>query len=209
MISLYSELLQTRYSDKLDTTGAEYLAIVVDGSSRMHRLLRDLRTYTHASVLSKESVSAIDAEVVFERVLKTLQPIVDECAAKITASPLPAAIIIHEFELEQLFQNMIGNALRYRGEATPKVHVEAALIADGWCFSIRDNGIGIHPEYTEQIFELFTRLHSTSEYPGTGMGLAICKRIIDRLGGRIWVESEPGQGSTFFFVVPAARSAHH
>jgi len=170
----------------------------------MHRLLRDLRTYTHASVVNDEPADPVDAQVVFERVLQNFRPAMESCDGDITAGPLPL-VAVHEFQLEQLFQNLLGNALRYRGEAPPKVQVEARSEDDGWCFSIRDNGIGIQPEYKEKIFELFTRLHPNSEYRGSGMGLAICQRIIDRLGGRIWVESEPGHGSAFFFVLPAAQ----
>jgi chemotaxis family two-component system sensor kinase Cph1 len=109
---------------------------------------------------------------------------------------------MHEFQLEQIFQNLIGNAIRYRSSAPPRIHVAAMQQEAEWLFSVQDNGIGIDPQYKEQIFGIFKRLHSTSEYPGTGMGLAICERIVQRIGGRIWVESEAGRGSTFYFTIP-------
>ncbi|MEO8048806.1 MAG: ATP-binding protein [Acidobacteriota bacterium] len=111
----------------------------------------------------------------------------------------------HEFQLQQLLQNLIGNAIRYRSSAPPDIQVNAERRGSEWVFSVRDNGIGIDPQYQEQIFGMFKRLHTSGEYPGTGMGLAICQRIVQRLGGRIWVESKPGQGSTFFFTLPAGE----
>jgi chemotaxis family two-component system sensor kinase Cph1 len=121
----------------------------------------------------------------------------------VTSGPLPS-VRIHEPHLEQLFQNLIGNAIKYRTDGDPRIEIAAERVADEWIFSIRDNGIGIDPQYKEYIFGIFKRLHSASEYSGTGIGLAICQRIIERAGGRIWVESQLGQGSTFFFSIPAA-----
>jgi PAS domain S-box-containing protein len=123
----------------------------------------------------------------------------------ITRTDLPS-VRMHDFQLEQLFQNLVGNAIRYKSGVSPQIHIAAERRESAWLFSVQDNGIGIEPQYKEQIFELFKRLHSVAEYPGTGMGLAICQRIVERAGGRLWVESEPGRGSTFFFTIPCREA---
>ncbi|MGH9631381.1 MAG: ATP-binding protein, partial [Bryobacteraceae bacterium] len=133
-----------------------------------------------------------------------LKVAIDESRAEVTSSPLPT-VCLHKFQLEQLFQNIIGNAIRYRSDAAPRIHIKAEPDGGAWKFSIQDNGIGIAAEYTEKIFGMFKRLHTAADYPGTGMGLAICQRIVERVGGRIWVESQLGRGSTFFFTLPAAK----
>jgi light-regulated signal transduction histidine kinase (bacteriophytochrome) len=168
-------------------------------------LLSDLRAYTHVSVLRHEPAPEIDAEEVLQRALADLKPSIDSSEARVTYEPLPA-IHLHQFQLEQLFQNLISNAIRYRSEEPPRVHIWAERIGEDWKFSVRDNGIGIDAQYREQIFGIFKRLHTRSENPGTGKGQAICQRIVERAGGRIWVESERGRGSTFSFTVPAAAS---
>jgi light-regulated signal transduction histidine kinase (bacteriophytochrome) len=140
-----------------------------------------------------------------ERVLASLEVAIKESGASITSGTLPH-VRMYEFQLEQLFQNLIANAIRYRGIDTPRISIAAERQGDVWRFSVQDNGIGIEPQFQEQIFGIFKRLHSRTEYPGTGMGLAICQRIVERAGGRIWVESEPGKGSTFYFTIPCQNA---
>jgi light-regulated signal transduction histidine kinase (bacteriophytochrome) len=130
---------------------------------------------------------------------------IQDSGASVSRGALPH-IRIYEFQLEQLFQNLIANAIRYRGDDSPRIRIAAERQGDVWRFSVQDNGIGIEPQFQEQIFGIFKRLHSKTEYPGTGMGLAICQRIVERTGGRIWVESEPGKGSTFYFTIPCRNT---
>jgi len=171
----------------------------------MEQLLRDLRAYTQASTMEQEPTEDIDAGKILDQALLNLDTAIKDSGASIARSDLPL-VRLHEFQLQQLFQNLIGNAIRYRTDAPPKIQVAARRQGKEWLFSVQDNGIGIDPRYKEQVFGIFKRLHSTAEYPGTGMGLAICQRIVERAGGRIWVESQPGQGSTFFFTVPCKET---
>ncbi len=205
MVSTYSQMLRRKFQNQLGAAGDEFIGFVVEGATRMEQLLRDLRTYTHAAIVNNGPPPAANSESAFKRSILNLQSAIDESGASITVDPLPP-VRIHEFQLEQLFQNIVGNAIRYRGEKSPLIHAGAEAEGDAWRFFVRDNGIGIDREYKEQIFEIFKRLHSFSEYPGTGMGLAICQRIVERAGGRIWVESQPGRGSTFFFTLPAGAA---
>jgi len=201
MVSTYTEMLRRKYGDKLDSRAHEYMDFVSEGGSRMERLLHDLRSFMQVSIAGEGRPPVVDSRTVLGDTLANLKPAIDEIRAEITSGPLPP-VAIHEFQLGQLFQNLIVNAIRYRSDAPLRVHVEAVREGDQWKFSVRDNGIGIDPEYQEQIFGIFKRLHAAPEYPGTGMGLAICHRVLERAGGRIWVESEPGRGSTFFFRLP-------
>jgi light-regulated signal transduction histidine kinase (bacteriophytochrome) len=169
----------------------------------MEHLLRDLRAFTHASIMDKDAVQCVDAGEALSNALVSLKQAIEDSNASITHGPLPQ-VQAHMFQLEQLFQNLIGNAIRYRSEAAPEIHIAAEPCGAQWKFSVRDNGIGIDPQYKEQIFGIFKRLHSQADYPGTGMGLAICQRIVERAGGRIWVESELGRGATFLFTLPGA-----
>ena len=205
MVAVYGEMLRRKFAGVLDPKAHEYLRFVVDGGQRMERLLADLRAFAHASVSGREPAPVVDAESLLKSALANLKPAIEDSAAEVTFDPLPP-VRIHPFQMEQLFQNIIGNALRYRNEDPPRIHIAAEPLQNAWKFSVQDNGIGIEPEYKEHIFELFKRLHASSEYPGSGMGLAICQRIVERNGGRIWVESEPGRGSTFFFVLPGAAA---
>jgi light-regulated signal transduction histidine kinase (bacteriophytochrome) len=168
----------------------------------MDDLLRGLRTYMQVSVTYQPPLEETDADEVAKKTLLGLQPAIEESGASISVAALPR-VRMPEFQLEQLFQNLIGNAIRYRNSA-PRINIAAALQDKNWLFSVQDNGIGIEPRFKEQIFGVFKRLHTNSQYPGTGMGLAICQRIIERAGGRIWVESEPEKGSTFYFTIPTA-----
>jgi PAS domain S-box-containing protein len=201
MVALYSELLTRNFRDKLGSEGSEYLDYVVHGALRMEQLLRDLRSYTLVSASQKEPVEYIDSSAVLDKALASLRPAILDSAAVITRGPLPK-VRLQEFRLEQLFQNLVSNALRYRRGLHPEIKVSAEPDGNGWRFAVQDDGIGVDPRYKEQIFDLFKRLHSVAEYPGSGMGLAICKRIVERAGGRIWVESEHGRGSTFYFTIP-------
>lgn len=205
MVSTYGELLRRRYSDKLDDDAREYLGYVIEGGFRMERLLSDLRAFMQASIGVDRTPPLINAGPVLYRALANLKALIDENGAEITCGPLPV-VRMHEFQLEQIFQNVVGNAIRYRSAATPQIHVAAAPEGPGWKFSVQDNGIGVEAQYSARIFGIFKRLHGASEYPGTGMGLAICQRIVERAGGRIWVESAFGKGSTFFFILPGAES---
>jgi PAS domain S-box-containing protein len=200
-MSLFSELLSQRYAGTLDEDGQKFIRYIRAGATRMETLLRDLLEYTQVAKLDSV-VEAADANQALEAALSDLTNLIAEAGAEIHAEPLPS-LFVHQTHLQQLFQNIIGNAIKYRSpERTPTVRVSAERHKRQWQFTISDNGIGIDPEYKEEIFGLFKRLHTSDEYSGTGIGLAICYRIVDRYHGRIWVESEPGQGSTFRFTLP-------
>ncbi|HEX3942711.1 MAG TPA: PAS domain S-box protein, partial [Rhizomicrobium sp.] len=201
MVATYSELLKRDFGGKLGPAGDEYLGYTIQGAVRMAQLLSDLRLYTQVSTSAEEPLQNCDSGRILDKALANLEAAIRANDACIIRTPLPA-VCIHGFQLQQLFQNLIGNAIRYRRSDPPQVHVEARLQGADWLFLVRDNGIGIEPQYKEQIFAMFKRLHSAAAYPGTGMGLAICQRVVERIGGRIWVESEPGCGSTFFFTIP-------
>jgi PAS domain S-box-containing protein len=205
MISAYSEMLQKRCGDKLGPSGGQYIAYIIEGAARMESLLKSLRIYMQASIRVDEPAPVLDANETLSHTLADLQPHIEVSGASVIAEPLPR-VQVHEFQLQQLFQNIIGNAIRYRSGDPPEIHISATSCGNMWQFSIRDNGIGIDPQYREKIFGMFKRLHSATEYPGTGMGLAICQRIVERVGGRIWVDSQPGRGSTFLFTLPAAAN---
>ncbi len=202
MVSTYCELLKKEFGAKLGPAADQYIGYAVQGAHRMEQLLMDLRAYTLASTSEPVPVGDVDAGAMLDKALANLGGSIRDSGASITRSDLPH-VTLHEFQMEQLFQNLIGNAIRYRSTAPPQIHVAAQRQEGEWMFSVQDNGIGIDSQYKEQIFDLFKRLHSVAAYPGTGMGLGICKRIVERAGGRIWAESEPGRGSTFFFTLPA------
>lgn len=202
MVSIYSQMLQRGLGDDFSTTADQCVGYIAAGAKRMERQLADLRTFIRASTTGEEAGHEADAENALSRALVSLTAAVEASGASITHAPLPK-IGLHEFQLEQLFQNLIGNAICYRGQEPPQIHVCAERSGAEWKFSIRDNGIGIDPQYKDQIFGIFKRLHGSDHHQGTGMGLAICQRIVERAGGRIWVESEPGRGSTFSFTLPA------
>jgi PAS domain S-box-containing protein len=205
MVSAYGELLKREFGSRLGATADEYIGYMIDGALRMEQLLKDLRAYTLASTSGQKPAGDTDAGASLDKALANLEAGIRESGASITRSHLPS-VSLHDFQLEQLFQNLVGNAIRYKSCDPPQIHIAAARRGEEWLFSVQDNGIGIDSQYKEQIFELFQRLHSIAEYPGTGMGLAICQRIVERAGGRLWVESEPGRGSTFFFTVPCREA---
>jgi PAS domain S-box-containing protein len=202
MLRVYSELLQETFGGQLGQAGDELIRHTVEGATRMDNLLQGLRTYMQVSATDHPPHEETDAGEVLNKTLLNLQAPIEESGASITVSVLPR-VRMHEFQMEQLFLNLIGNAIRYRN-GVPRIKIAATLQGKNWLFSVEDNGIGIEPRFKEQIFGLLKRLHTNSEYPGTGMGLAICQRIIERAGGRIWVESEPEKGSTFYFTIPTA-----
>ncbi len=201
MVSTYGELLLRDFGGQLGARADEYIGYTIQGALRMEQLLRDLRAYTLASSAGKDAAGEIEAGQSLDKALAVLASAVAESDASITRTALPR-VRFHDFQLEQVFQNLIGNSIRYRSGAPLRKPVAAEPKGKDWLFSVRDNGIGIDPQYKEQIFEIFKRLHTTAEYPGTGMGLAICQRVVERAGGKIWVESTLGCGSTFFFTVP-------
>jgi signal transduction histidine kinase len=200
MVGSYTQLLAKRYKGRLDSDADEFINYAVDGVVRMKTLINDLLDYSRVGTRGKE-LSATDCEDVLAYTLTNLQRSIEESGAAITHSSLPT-VMADASQLGQLFQNLIGNAVKFRGDAPPAVHISAEQKENEWLFTVRDNGIGIHPDYAGRIFEIFQRLHSRAEYPGTGIGLAICKKIVERHGGRIWVESEPNSGSTFSFTLP-------
>jgi signal transduction histidine kinase len=201
-ISIFSELLAQEYSEYLDERGKEYCNFVRTGAKRMEMLVEDLLAYTRLSddADQHEEVFA-DASKCVEMALANLAPTIAESGATFESCELPS-VPMRSTHLYQLFQNLIGNAIKYRGDEPPRIRICATRDSSfGWRFAVQDNGIGIRPEYKERIFGLFKRLHNASQYSGSGIGLAICQRIVQRYGGRIWVESEPGKGSTFYFTI--------
>ena len=201
MVTSFSQLLARRYKGQLDKQGDEYLEYIQTGTRRMAALIEDLLSYSQI-VHSTEKGVPVDCSVVLDKVLESCRVTIEESEAIVTRDPLPT-VEGDEGQISQLFHNLLTNALKYRKrEVAPEVHVSARRTADEWIFSFRDNGIGIAKENLEQIFVIFKRLHKKTEYPGTGIGLALCQRIIEGRAGRIWVESTPGAGSTFYFTWP-------
>lgn len=203
MVAIYSELLQKRFAGKLGPTGDAYIAYTHLGATRMENMLKDLRDYAQVSTVGQNPTEDIDAGEILKKVLSNLDLAIKDSGASISYTPLPR-VRMYPFQLEQVFQNLVGNAIRYRSGVAPRIRIAAEPRGKEWLFSIQDNGIGIDPQFKDQIFGIFKRLHSAAECSGTGMGLAICQRAIERAGGRIWVESAPGEGSTFFFTVPCS-----
>jgi PAS domain S-box-containing protein len=201
-VSIYSELLDKRYRDRLDGQALEFLDFLRSGAGRMEKLIHDLLSYSQVLKIEVPDEEA-DAGEALNTSLANLSEAIATTNAKVTSDALPR-LRVHRLHLNQLFQNLIGNAIKYRRpDVAPLVHVSAERERDGWVFSVSDNGIGIDTQYKERIFGLFKRLHTGDEYSGTGIGLAICQRIVERYHGRIWVESPRGQGSTFRFTLPA------
>lgn len=198
-ISSFSQLLARRYVGKLDADADDFIGFVVDGTKRMQELINDVLVY--ARLRKKEhQFDAVACEALFTEVLLNLQMAVDESQAQITHDPLPV-VTGDRMQLAQLFRNLLSNAIKFRSEESPRIHVGVEKQKNQWLFSVRDNGIGIAATYFERIFVVFQRLHSRAEYPGTGIGLAICKRVVGNHGGEIWVTSEAGKGTTFWFTL--------
>jgi PAS domain S-box-containing protein len=204
-ISISAQLIEERWEQRLEGQDAMFLANILTASNRMSALIEDLLAYAGVTKYEEGPAPRVDAATVLASVLEGLQAAIEETGATVTVGELPM-VAIHASRLAQVFQNLIGNAIKYRSKEVPRVHI-AADERDGWCvFSVADNGIGIKPQYAEQIFGLFKRLHGRDEYPGSGIGLAICQRVVEQYGGRIWLErSAPGGGSTFCFSIPCHR----
>lgn len=204
MISSFVQLLSQRYQGKLDQDADEFIAFAVDGAKRMQNLINDLLAYSRVGTHGNQ-FSSVSCESLLEEALTNLQVAIEESAAEISHDPMP---VVHgdAAQLGTVFQNLLGNAIKFRAEEPPRIHVGVQPQDNEWVFSIHDNGIGIDPKFTERIFIIFQRLNERTAYPGTGIGLSICKRIILRHGGRIWVESEPDKGATFYFTIPMETS---
>ncbi|MGD0965897.1 MAG: PAS domain S-box protein [Candidatus Acidiferrales bacterium] len=201
MVASYTQLLARRYKGRLDSDADEFIAYAVDGSNRMQVLIRDLLAYSRAGTNGK-ALREVASESALKEALANLRATIEDSGADVTYDPLPT-VTTDSVQLAQVFQNLVGNAIKYRRAELPHVHVSAAKNGgDEWIFSVRDNGLGIDSQYFERIFVLFQRLHGREEFEGTGIGLAICRKILQRLGGRIWVESQPEKGSTFYFALP-------
>ena len=206
MVSSYVQLLARRYQGRLDRDAEEFIGFAADGAARMQQMIVDLLALSRLGTHGQQ-FAAVPCDGALDQALTNLQTAIQESKAKIRRDPLPTVMADHA-QLVQLFQNLIGNALKFRGKRAPRVHISAELHAEAWVFSVRDNGIGIDPAYAERVFVLFQRLHGRSEYAGTGIGLAICKKTVGQHGGRIWVESQLNKGSTFYFSLPIAMSSH-
>jgi light-regulated signal transduction histidine kinase (bacteriophytochrome) len=197
--------LAKRYEGRLDSDADEFIAFAVDGCNRMQALIRDLLAYSRSATAESKSLREISSETALKETLPNVRVSIEESGAIVTHDVLPS-LTTDDSQLVQVLQNLVGNAIKYRGAAAPVVHVSA--VGSGikeWIFSVRDNGLGIAPQYFDRIFVLFQRLHGRREFNGTGIGLAICKKIVERLGGRIWVESQPEKGSTFYFSLPKSE----
>jgi PAS domain S-box-containing protein len=199
-IAGYLNLLNKRYERKLDAEGERFIQRTVENVKRMQALINDLLAYSRLNTRAKP-FAPTDCNEVLQEVLEMLHPAIEESAAVVTQGELPT-VMADKVQIIQLLQNLIGNAIKFRNEKPPRIRVEAQPSGRSWSFTVSDNGIGIDPQYGERIFLIFQRLHTLDQYPGTGMGLAICKKIVERHGGRIWVESRSGEGATFHFTIP-------
>lgn len=203
MVASYTQLLARRYKGQLGDEADEFIGFAVDGATRMQHLIQDLLSYSRLTTRGK-ALHFIQAVVACNSAIENLHASIKESNAQVNVGPLPG-VLADATQLTQLFQNLIGNAIKYRNERRPEIYVAARRNGNEWTFSVQDNGIGIEPQYCERIFQMFQRLHTRKEYTGTGIGLAVCRKIVERHGGRIWVESQPGHGSTFLFTIPRAE----
>jgi light-regulated signal transduction histidine kinase (bacteriophytochrome) len=206
MVSSYTQLLGRRYKDKLDDDANEFIGYAVDGANRMQTLIQDLLTFSRVGK-TKQTLKLVDMTQVIKDIILGLKIAIEESNVLIGYSASFPKVMADHSQIQQLFQNLILNAIKYRQEGRQcKINIDCQKIDNMWQFSIKDNGIGIEPEYFERIFVIFKRLHSKEEYSGTGIGLAVCKRIVEGHGGQIWLESEFGSGSTFYFTMPVIDS---
>ncbi len=203
IMASFSQLLEKRYKNQIDKDADEFIGYIVDAAGRMQKLITDLLAYSRAGQKVAE-IENVDCDQVVRRVVTNMGATIKACGGSVTNDALPV-IRAYEAGMIQLFQNLIGNALKFHGESPPKIHVGVKDGGKEWIFAVRDNGIGIEPQYFERIFVIFQRLHTREQYTGTGVGLSICKKIVETLGGRIWVESEVGKGTVFYFTLPKAK----
>lgn len=200
MVTSYLQLLSRRYRGQLDQNADEFIDFAVDGAKRMRALINGLLTYSRLNTQAREP-APVDCEAVLGWAKGNLGLVIEETKAHIESTPLPM-VMADSLQLEQLFQNLLGNALKFRSQAAPHIKISAELDGEQWRFAVRDNGIGFETQFAERIFAIFQRLHSHEKYSGTGIGLAVCKKIVERHGGQIWCQSAPSQGTTFFFTLP-------
>lgn len=204
MVSSYTQLLARRYKGKLGDDADEFIAFAVDGADRMQRLIKDLLAYSRVGTKGRE-LHDTSSENALAKALFNLRGAITQSGAQVTHDPLPD-VMADEMQLTQLFQNLVGNAIKYQAPGTPQIHISAAKNGGTkWDFAVKDNGLGIDPQYFDRIFGMFQRLHKRDEFAGTGIGLAICKKIVERHGGNITVQSAPGEGSTFHFELAGSE----
>ena len=201
IVTIYSQLLEKKYKGSLDEQAAAFIQHTVEAAQRVETLLEDLLAYTQTAEGSQTVDSPVDANVCWAKILGLFEAAIAESGAIVTSDPLPV-LRVTEVHIQQLLQNLVGNSLKYRSQAPPRIHISAERERDMWKLSVADNGIGIDEQYHKQVFGLFKRLHGSGKYAGSGMGLAICHKIVERYGGRMWIESEAGKGSKFFFTLP-------
>ena len=202
MVATYTQLLAERYRGRLDENADKFIGYACDGALRMQTLIQDLLTFSRVG-RNCDARIPVDCNALMPEILQSLGPAIRESGAVITHGKLPV-LPANRSQMTQILQNLIGNAIKFRGEEPPAISVQAEQSGEQWTFSVSDNGIGIAPEHAENIFVVFQRLHTRSEYPGNGIGLAICKKIIEQWGGRIWVEPQTGHGSIFKFTLSCA-----
>ncbi len=205
MVSSYVQLISKRYKDKLDNDANEFIGYIVNGAKHMQTLLRDLLEYSRVGSKGK-SFELTDMKTALNSAVTNLNKHIEESKAEISCGNLPG-VYADQTQIVQLFQNLIDNAIKFCGDKPPRIHISSEWKKTEWVISVSDNCIGIDPKHFDRIFEIFKRLHSGDKYPGTGIGLAVCKKIVERHGGRIWVKSEPGKGSTFYFTIPVKGEA--
>ena len=200
VMASYSQLLEKRYKDKLDQDAKDFIAFIVDAASRMQRLITDILAFSRVG--RKDLAPAeVDFNEAVNKVLYGMSATIELSKGEVTYDKLPV-LMAHETSIMQVFQNLVGNALKFRSEESPRIHISAKRDDGSWIFSVKDNGLGIEPQYHDRVFQIFQRLHSKEKYSGTGIGLSICKKIVSNYGGKIWIESERGKGSTFYFTMP-------
>ncbi|MFX1309777.1 MAG: ATP-binding protein [Promethearchaeota archaeon] len=200
----FSQLLEDKYQEKIDKDGKEFIHFITDGAKKMNTLIKDLLSYSRITTHAKPS-KLINIEKILKDALYNLQEAIKESGAVITYDKMPI-IKVDKTQFTQLFQNLLSNAIKFRREEPPRIHIGVKKNNDEWLFSVKDNGIGIESKFFGKLFNIFYRLHTKEEYPGTGIGLPICKKIVQRYGGKIWVESEIGKGSTFFFTITPEKN---